>query len=95
MRELCLPVPPQQATTQDNVRINLEGNVYVKILDPEKATYNVKNPLFAILRHAEAAMRSSVGLMELDNIFVSFIFVFFCHHYPSIHSSLKSIRGRL
>lgn len=47
MRELCLPVPPQAATTQDNVRIFLEGNVYIKILDPEKATYKIRRPLYA------------------------------------------------
>ncbi len=35
----------------------------------EKATYNIRRPLHAVLRHAEAAMRASVGLFDLDNIF--------------------------
>ena len=71
MREVCIRVPTQTATTQDNVRISLEGNVYVRIVDVEKATYKIRRPLYAVLRHAEAAMRASVGLMELDNIFHS------------------------
>ncbi len=69
MRELCLQVSKQQATTKDNVRLSLEGNVYVRVVDVEKATYNISRPLHAIMRHAEAAMRASVGLFDLDNIF--------------------------
>lgn len=46
-----------------------QGNVYVRITDVEKATYKIRRPLHAVLRHAEAAMRASVGLFDLDNIF--------------------------
>jgi SPFH domain / Band 7 family len=38
MREVCIRVPTQTATTQDNVRISLDGNVYVRIVDVEKVT---------------------------------------------------------
>jgi regulator of protease activity HflC (stomatin/prohibitin superfamily) len=88
MREMCLQVSKQQATTKDNVRLALEvflrkkkknkklmftklkGNVYVQIVDVEKATYNIRRPLHAVLRHAEAAMRASVGLFDLVIFFV-------------------------
>ena len=67
-RELCLQVSKQQATTGDGVRLSLEGNVYVRVVDVYKATYNVRDPLHAILKLAEGAMRASVSLFELDNI---------------------------
>lgn len=37
-------------------------------MDPEKAAYGARNPLYAVMTHAQSAMRSAIGEMELDEI---------------------------
>ena len=51
------------------LRVDVSGVVYIIFRDPEKACYGAFNPLFAVMQHAQSAMRSAIGEMELDEIF--------------------------
>jgi len=69
IRETVINISPQGAITKDNVRIELCGSLYVKFEDSFKALYGAKRPLYAAVQQAQSVMRSSVGKMEMDDIF--------------------------
>mmetsp|Transcript_14131 Transcript_14131/g.20893 ORF Transcript_14131/g.20893 Transcript_14131/m.20893 type:complete len:379 (-) Transcript_14131:95-1231(-) len=68
LRERALDITPQAAITKDNVSVSVSGNVYIQFTDPERAAYGAHDPLYAVMQHAQSAMRSAIGEMELDEI---------------------------
>jgi regulator of protease activity HflC (stomatin/prohibitin superfamily) len=68
IRERALDIPPQSAITRDNVSVDVSGNLFVRFTDPEKAAYGAFNPLYSVTQHAQSAMRSAIGEMELDEM---------------------------
>jgi regulator of protease activity HflC (stomatin/prohibitin superfamily) len=69
LKELTLTVNTQQAITKDNVTIRIDGVLYIRIIDPFKASYGVDKPLYAVMQLAQTSMRSELGKMTLDNTF--------------------------
>jgi hypothetical protein len=43
--------------------------LYIRIVDPFRASYGVDQPLFAVMQLAQTSMRSELGKMTLDNTF--------------------------
>ena len=68
VRERAIDIPPQSAITRDNVSVEVSGNLFVRFIDAEKAAYGARNPLYSVMQHAQSAMRSAIGEMELDEI---------------------------
>jgi len=68
MRERALDIIPQAAITRDNVSVQVSGNLFVKINDAELAAYGANHPIYSVMQHAQSAMRSAIGEMELDEI---------------------------
>eukprot|EP00559_Dactyliosolen_fragilissimus_P003990 CAMPEP_0184858196 /NCGR_PEP_ID=MMETSP0580-20130426/3326_1 /TAXON_ID=1118495 /ORGANISM="Dactyliosolen fragilissimus" /LENGTH=399 /DNA_ID=CAMNT_0027354221 /DNA_START=76 /DNA_END=1275 /DNA_ORIENTATION=- len=68
VRERAIDIQPQSAITRDNVSVEVSGNLFVQFVDPEKAAYGARNPLYSVMQHAQSAMRSAIGEMELDEI---------------------------
>mmetsp|Transcript_3312 Transcript_3312/g.8434 ORF Transcript_3312/g.8434 Transcript_3312/m.8434 type:complete len:419 (+) Transcript_3312:134-1390(+) len=68
VRERALDILPQSAITRDNVSVEVSGNLFVRVADPERAAYGARNPLYAVMMHAQSAMRSAIGELELDEI---------------------------
>jgi regulator of protease activity HflC (stomatin/prohibitin superfamily) len=68
MREKAIEITPQAAITNDNVSLEVSGNVFLEFTDPERAAYGSFNPLYAVRQHAQSAMRAAIGSLELDAI---------------------------
>ena len=69
MRELCLRISPEQATTEDNVAVLLGGNIFIRFVDAEKAAYGSSTPISSVVQFAQAVMRTTVGGQRLDKLF--------------------------
>lgn len=68
VRERAMDIQPQAAITRDNVSVEVSGNLFIRFIDPERAAYGAKNPLYSVIQHAQSAMRAAIGEMELDEI---------------------------
>jgi len=78
LKEKALDVPIQPCFTQDNVKVMVDGVVYMRVVDPKKASYGitkrVKTPHltdyeYATIQLAQTTMRSVIGKLELDRTF--------------------------
>ena len=69
MKEMVIDVPPQNCITKDNISVEVDGILYLQIVDPVKASYGVTNYQFAATQLAQTTMRSEIGKIELDRTF--------------------------
>ena len=49
VRERAVDIPNQSAITRDNVSVEVSGNLFVRVADPERAAYGARNPLYAVI----------------------------------------------
>ncbi len=68
LRTQVLDVPRQEVITKDNSPTNVDAIVYVRVIDPEKAYFEVVNYHVATISLSQTTLRSVVGDMELDEI---------------------------
>jgi len=71
LKEMAVDVPPQTCITKDNIAVEIDGVLYLKIIDPVKASYGIRNYSFAITQLAQTTMRSEIGKIDLDVTFES------------------------
>jgi len=69
LKEIAIDVPQQSAITLDNVTLNLDGVLYLRIINPYKASYGIEDAEYAITQLAQTTMRSELGKIHLDNVF--------------------------
>jgi regulator of protease activity HflC (stomatin/prohibitin superfamily) len=69
MREQVLDIPPQFCITRDNVQVEVDGLVYLKVMDPAKASYGIGDYRLATVSLAQTTMRSEIGKLTLDDTF--------------------------
>jgi len=69
LREQAIPVEPQDCFTMDNVRVRVDGVIYLSVGNPENASYGVTNYRRAAIQLAQTTTRSVIGRMELDTTF--------------------------
>ncbi|HET8736835.1 MAG TPA: slipin family protein [Pricia sp.] len=68
IRVITINIVSQEVMTEDNVPCKIDGVVFFKILDPEKAVLEVEEFKFAISQLSQAALRDVCGKVELDTI---------------------------
>lgn len=69
LKETPIDVPPQQCITKDNITVEVDGILYLQVMDPVKASYGIDNYLWASTQLAQTTMRSEIGKLDLDSIF--------------------------
>jgi regulator of protease activity HflC (stomatin/prohibitin superfamily) len=69
LKEQAMDIPEQVCITRDNVQVAVDGILYLKVMDPERASYGISNYIFAITQLAQTTLRSEVGKIELDRTF--------------------------
>ncbi|MGB9697122.1 MAG: SPFH domain-containing protein [Ignavibacteria bacterium] len=69
LKELVIDVPPQMCITKDNIQVEVDGILYLQVIDPIKASYGISNYTFASVQLAQTTMRSEIGKIELDRTF--------------------------
>lgn len=69
LKEQAIEVQPQICITKDNVQVKVDGVLYIKVMDPEKASYGIEDYRFAAMQLAQTTMRAVIGEMDLDKTF--------------------------
>jgi regulator of protease activity HflC (stomatin/prohibitin superfamily) len=69
LKETAIDIPAQVCITRDNVQVGVDGILYLKVLNPERASYGISDYVFAITQLAQTTLRSEVGKIDLDRTF--------------------------
>lgn len=69
IREQVLDVPPQSCISKDNTQLEVDGLVYLKVMDGELASYGIENYRLAAVNLAQTTMRSEIGKLNLSQTF--------------------------
>ncbi len=69
LKEIAVDIPAQVCITRDNVQVGVDGILYLKVLNPERASYGITDYQFAITQLAQTTLRSEMGKIDLDKTF--------------------------
>ena len=82
MREKVINVDPQKVITKDNVSVTVDAVVYYKVVDPQRAEFEVQNFGYACTTLAQTNLRNLIGDRALDETLVA---------RDSINTSLRTV----
>lgn len=68
-REQVIDIPSQSCITRDNIQVEVDGLVYLQVLDPQKASYGIEDYRRASINLAQTTMRSEIGKLSLGQSF--------------------------
>ncbi|MBL7664419.1 MAG: hypothetical protein JNM93_04755 [Bacteriovoracaceae bacterium] len=69
LKEETVDVPPQECFSKDEVNVEVDGVIYISVVDPVKAAYGVTHYKYAATQLAQTTTRSIIGTLELDRTF--------------------------
>lgn len=68
MRIITQDIPRQEVITRDNIPVLVNTVVYFKVENPPDAIIKIENYVYAVRQYTQAALRDTVGTMELDQV---------------------------
>ncbi len=69
LKESAVDIPEQICITRDNVQVGVDGVLYFKVMDAERASYGISNYIFGVTQLAQTTLRSEIGKIDLDKTF--------------------------
>ncbi len=69
LKERVVDIPEQICITRDNVQVGVDGVLYFRVLNAERASYGITDFGFAIMQLAQTTLRSDIGKIDLDKTF--------------------------
>ncbi|MDO6525069.1 SPFH domain-containing protein [Motilimonas sp. 1_MG-2023] len=69
LKEETIDVPPQECFSKDEVNVEVDGVIYISVMDPVKASYGVTDYRYAAMQLAQTTTRSVIGTLDLDRTF--------------------------
>src|SRR4029079_9044192 len=56
LKETAIDIPAQVCITRDNVQVGVDGILYLKVLNAERASYGISDFIFAITQLAQTTL---------------------------------------
>ncbi|MBT3584211.1 MAG: paraslipin [Halobacteriovoraceae bacterium] len=69
LKEHTMDVPPQTCFTKDEIQVEVDGVIYLQVIDSQKASYGITNYQYAAIQLAQTTTRAIIGTLELDRTF--------------------------
>ena len=69
LKEQSLEIISQAAITKDNITLEIDGILFLKVIDAAAATNNITDYKLSVTQLAMTTMRNAIGSMELDECF--------------------------
>ncbi|MFW7380584.1 MAG: SPFH domain-containing protein [Oligoflexus sp.] len=69
MREQVFDIPAQSCITRDNIQVEVDGLVYLKVMDAHRSSYGIGDYIMASINLAQTTMRSEIGKLALGETF--------------------------
>ncbi|WP_315308656.1 SPFH domain-containing protein [Pseudoramibacter alactolyticus] len=71
LKEQVLDFPPQPVITKDNVTMQIDSVVFMRVFDSQLYTYGIENPIAGLQNLSATTLRNIIGDMELDQTLTS------------------------
>jgi len=69
LKEEVSDIPSQTCITKDNVTVEVDGLLYLQVMDSKRAAYGINDYRMASSQLAQTTLRSCIGKIDLDKTF--------------------------